>query len=328
MYRNYKIVPFIPAGRKKTMMILFNYFEKFADIIDEVQIWQNTKNAEDLAWFKQVADNNPKYKIYKVPEAYRFIDNPVQYNTGRFYEYTTDPDTIYVRFDDDIVYIDDDYFKNILDFRIDNPEYFLVFGNIWNNAITSYIQQKQGKLHDEICTVERPYCMDMCGWGNPKFAEYIHNVLLGKIEEGKVSDLYFNNDKLTPEGVYLLDAYRFSISNFAYFGKDFQDFPKGPGKLDFNTKYHGINAGIPVAGFATDPADDAYPDEEIWLTEIHPLRTGRKNVILGNAIVSHFTFSPYQKKHIVENTDIYDRYQMLSEKKLSEEYYKKLQPHV
>ena len=86
MYRNYKIVPFIPAGRKKTMMILFNYFEKFADIIDEVQIWQNTKNAEDLAWFKQVADNNPKYKIYKVPEAYRFIDNPVQYNTGSFYE--------------------------------------------------------------------------------------------------------------------------------------------------------------------------------------------------------------------------------------------------
>src|SRR5690348_16455839 len=165
MYRGYKVNPIIPAGRKSLMSILFNYFEIHSDVIDEVMICENTMIDADIKWFREVEEGNAMYKTYRVPPRHKFIEKPVQYNTGRFYEYTVDPDTIYIRFDDDILYIDDNYFKNIFDACIDHPEYFLVFGNIWNNATTSYIHQKQNKINNEICTVQSPYCMDMCGWG-------------------------------------------------------------------------------------------------------------------------------------------------------------------
>jgi len=144
-----------------------------------------------------------------------------------------------------------------------------------------------------------------------KFAEYIHEVLLDKIDQNKVSDLYFNDDALTPNGIYELKYERFSISNFAFRGKDFIDFPAGAGTMDFR------DVGIP----------NNLPDEEIWLTEVHPKRLKKHSAVVGNALVSHFTFSQHQAPHIKNNTNLFDRYLALSQKKLSETYYSKLLSH-
>jgi len=230
---------------------------------------------------------------------------PLQWNTGRFYEYTVDPEAIYIRFDDDMVWFDDDYLENIVKFRIEHPEYFLVFGNIWNNAVTSYISQQEGMIPEDKGVVQEPYCMDMVGWGNGPFGALVHETLLGHIEKGTTKKLHWKgkaeHEKLNwmGEGYELLDYERFSISNFAYFGKDF---------AKFNGKFADL-------------------DEEIFLTEIHPPKEGKLNVICGNALCSHFTFSHYQKTYIINKTDILKRYQELSKKKLSEGYYDMLNTH-
>lgn len=283
------MVAFIPAGRKRTMEVLFKYFIKHSDIVDEVMLWENTKVPEDLEFIRKTAEQMPSlFKNYGLPNGYHFIDRPIQHNTRAFYRYTIDPNTIYMRFDDDIIYIDDDYFRNILDFRIKHKEYFLVFGNIVNNAFCAYRQQEAGVFDKKLFEIDSGYCMNMRTWGNPNFAIYIHKLLLQKIEYDRVDEFYF------PEIV--LDKERFSISNFCFFGSDFAKF----------------DGNIPIL------------DEEIFLTEVYPMQKDLKNIVVGNAVVSHYTFSPYQKPFII-NTDILPAYKKIAEKKLSEDYYKLLE---
>lgn len=288
MYRGYKIIPFIPAGRKKTMEILFNYFLKNADIIDEVMLWQNTKDEKDIDFIKRTASANPLFKVYTLPRPYKFQDR-VQLNTGHFFEYCTDPKAIYIRFDDDIIFLEDDFITKIVDFRIDNPKYLAVFANIVNNALCAFEQQQAGTFDSSLFEIEDDYCMNLQTWGNPEFAIFIHELLLDAIDTNTIDKFYFPNRILKRE--------RFSISCFAILGSTYAEFG---GKLDM--------------------VDN---DEEIWLTELYPAKHKLENIVLGDALVSHYTFSPYQKKYVVE-TDIIDRYKKVSRQKLSKDYYKLL----
>lgn len=330
MINGYRIVPFIPAGRKRTLEILFRYFQKNKDVVDEVMLWQNTPFTEDVDFLYETAKRDPMFKVYTLPEEYDFYYNslkeeqtvkwgkgervfevnrpgdkdfgPVQWNTGRFFEYCTDPKTIYIRFDDDIVYLEDDYFQRIVEFRIKYPQYFLVFGNIWNNAIISYIHQQEGKIGNDFGTVDEPYCMDIIGWGSGEFAEYIHEIFFNSLKDKRSLDFIGGADcevlEFMPEGYELANGHRFSISNFAFFGRDFAKFD----------------------GKFTDL------DEEKFLTEVYPTANDRKSVIC-NALCVHFTFSPFQKPHIMNNTNLLKRYNDLSKQILSDSYYNLLNTH-
>ncbi|MEM4134601.1 MAG: hypothetical protein QXV73_05330 [Candidatus Micrarchaeia archaeon] len=262
---------------------------KFRDNpIDQVYIWRNTKNEDDLRYIDSLESDY--FKIFDITKEGEMFEEPKQYNTGKYYRYTTDPNTIYVRFDDDIVYVDDDYFKNILDFRLNNPQYFLVMGNIWNNAIISYIQQRMGRIDWRIGVVEKEHCMDRVGWASPQFANGLHRILKEKIEQTRVSDLFFDRWELH-------NAQRFSISNFCFFGKDFLEFG---GILKFDNPHDKL-------------------DEEIWLTEYYPRKKRLLNVVCGTALVCHFSFF-YQREYLMQKGWL-EYYRELSEKKLSESYY-------
>jgi len=275
-----------------------------ADIIDEVMLLWNPKEEEDEEYIRSLA-HSEMFKIYELPEGEPF-QRPVQWNTGKFYQYMTDEKTIYIRFDDDIVYLEKDFFKNLLDFRIDHPEYFLVFANIWNNAIISHYQQKEGNIGKDYGTVEK-YCMDNIGWASADFAIYIHNILLTHVELGSEKDLYLKeNYELGPDD-------RFSISCFAFFGKDFKEFE---GILEVKDGDYYPNADT----YLKENIKKAL-DEEIWLTATYPKRTGKLNVICGSALCSHLTFSPHQKLSVLIS-DIPERYEKIARESLSGDYYK------
>lgn len=290
-YRGYKVVAFTPSGRERVQSILIDNLSRHLEVLDEYQIWVNTDESqvEDTQWLRSL------------PELYDWVTvierdwkplKPKQMNTGLFYPHTLDEDTIYIRLDDDIVYVDDDFFKNLLDFRIDNPRYFLVMGNIWNNAITSYIHQKLGHIPAEP-EVKTAYCMDAVGWRSGKFAEMIHNILIEHIEQDTVSELYFDRADLT-------NASRFSVSTFCYFGKDFKEFEGVVGYRDGELVY----------------------DEEVWLTEVYPILKDKLNTICGTALVAHYSF--FSQRPLLDKTDILKKYSELAKRKLSDSYYDQL----
>lgn len=295
-YKGYKVVAFTPAGRKRTMSILIDNLRRFTDIVDEYQVWMNTddEQVEDTKWLETLPDTYPWVKlVYRNPDVQKL--HPKQMNTGYFYaNNTVDENTIYIRFDDDIVYIDDNFFSNLLTFRIENPDYFVVMANIWNNAVTSYIHQQLGNIPAEP-KVEEPYCMDPVAWENPKFAETIHQVLIQHINDGSTEKLLFSHADLN-------DAARFSISCFCFFGRDFAKFDgivgqRKPGVIRF--------------------------DEEIWLTEVYPTKENKLNTICGTALVAHYSFMR-QRPHL-DSTRILETYRALAKQELSDSYYDMLE---
>jgi len=288
MYAGKRIVVCIPYGRRRTVSILLNYLRRDRGIIDEVQFWMNTDptgQEDDVAWAHEQEAIFPGW-VRCVPNPSKEVLHPKQYNTGFFYEVAQDAGTYYFRFDDDIVYVHPRYFEEMVKLRDAHPEYFLIMGNILNNAVISWIHQQAGRIGREHGVVGSAWCMDPVGWGSLEFAIALHNQFLNSARDGEVDNWLF--DKPWP-----LDGRRFSISNFLWVG----DSVKMWGGPTHNR------------------------DEEIFLTEEWPAYLRQTNVVNGRALVVHYSFFTQRG---LDSTDVLERYMALSEDVLSHSYYELL----
>lgn len=153
------------AGRKRYLEILFKYVKKLIDdhLIDEFHLWDFTHEKSDSEWIREF-----DFQIMEVKNK----------NSWReYYEFyanlTTDPDTVLVKIDDDIVFIDTEQFEAFIRRRRENPEYLLAFANIVNNRVVALAQRHFGlwptftfeelnKIHfsSDICKRVHEYFLD------------------------------------------------------------------------------------------------------------------------------------------------------------------------
>lgn len=270
MYDGYKIVCVTPAGRRRYMKILAPYILR-SKLVDGYQIWANTNDPDDLAFFQQIAASDPRVRV--IPS-----EQPVNGNhtIGPFLRNCLDYDTIYIRFDDDVVYIGDDLFEELLKFRIANPHYFFVAPLIINNALCSYTLQSRG-LHLSDLGYVSPYAMSKTGWEDHRFAHHLHNLFLHKLECGILNEWTFDKQELA--------LCHFSINCICWFGREFAAF----------------DGFVPVE-----------IEEEEWLSACKPVSLGRLNAICGRTLVSHFSFWP--QREYLDKTDLLGRYEDLCAK--------------
>lgn len=302
MFEGYRIVGCVPSGRERTMSLLMKHLRANRDVLDGVQLWENvlpfddhTVTAEtDLDWIRSQADD---FAVVIPLDPYEEVRVPKQRNTGRFYKNTVDPDTIYIRFDDDIIWIHPDAIRNLLTERLEHPEPLAVFPTIWNNAVISAIEQENGNIDQRYGPVHR-YCMDDTGWNNPQFALYIHELLLDHIETETTEKLYVQSQELSKlstrrRGETL--PLRMSVSSFAWFGADMADH-----------------------------VDDLYQyEEEMYISNAYPNLTGNYNRLAGDALISHYSFFT-QRPLLDENPHILGSYRQLAEDAYHDAYYRLL----
>lgn len=276
-----KVIAWTPYGRETTVSILFEYLKRDHErgLIDEYYLYLNTDD-------NQISDLTYAYKLAKKHDWVRIIERPQglprlipkQRNTGYAYRYMTDPDAVYFRFDDDIVYVHEDAVNNLVKAKLGLPGTLACFSLMWNNAIVSWYAQQLGIIPQEYGVVGSPFCMDPVGWADGNFAVKIHRLLLDYIDDGTPEKVFFyQNFPLAPRQ-------QFSVSCHVIDGVDFCALPQ-PGVLD-------------------------YPEEEHWITVHRPPLVGKDNVIVGDSLVSHYTF--YPQRDTVLATDILDRYRKLS----------------
>lgn len=293
-----RVVCWTPYGRVGTYSLLIKYLGREVErgIVDEVWAYENlephsdgfSNPQADHEYLRELESTMPLwFQVKQRPEGLpRRL--PVQRNTGYAYRYMTDPDTVYIRLDDDIVYLHEDAISNLAGKRIANTYPVAVFGTTWNNAIVSWFYQQQGLIPREWgeCGF---FCMDPIGWANGSFAVNLHTMLLDIAEQGdskKVSDeMYLYQDFPIQAGT------QFSVSFFASLGSMYRDLPHGPGVLHPN---------------------ENNDEEESWHTQYKPREIGTDNLLIGNALVSHFTFKPQKPRVMASN--ILERYQTLAEK--------------
>lgn len=281
MIDGHKVACWTPFGRERTVSLLVKYMERDVKrgLVDEYILYMNTDDgqASDRAYGYALAEQHDWIRIIERPERH---PGPKQRSTGYFYRYATDPETVYVRFDDDVVFVDESAVENLVRARLQMPAPTAVFPVIFNNAIVSHFLQACGRVPMEWGEV-KPYCMDPMGWANGPFAVKLHELLLDHIERGRVEDLYLYQDFPIAPGT------QFSVSCFASLGSMYAALPGGPGVL------------VP-------------DEEEAFHTVHHPLATGAPNILRGDAVVSHFSFFPQHP--FLNNTNLLDRYRDLADK--------------
>lgn len=281
MIEGRKVIAWTPYGRRETVSILAKYVARdvAAGVVDEYWLFMNTDpNQHEDRWFaEELASRYPFVKLLPIPEGVE-VQRPKQGNTMYFYRYATDPDTVFVRLDDDLVYVHDKAVERLVRSKIGTPA-LASFPIIINNSVCSYYLQLMGLIPIEWGEVRTNSCVDGMGWANAHFAEQIHRYTLDKIRTDSVSDLFMHHDIQLPMG------HQFSVSCFAAESDIYREL---------------------------DPPGYVPHEEETWLTITRSNQLQRKNVIVGNALVSHLSFFPHSR-HIREETDILDQYRELAE---------------
>lgn len=141
MLNNYKVICNTAAGRRRYMQYLIP-FVVANDIVDRYDIWVNTTNRQDIAFFQILQKAFPKINLVYQPDG--VVDGCR--SISAFYRQCVEEDAIYFRMDDDIVWMEPDMIEKMVRFRIDNPDYFIVSPLVINNPICTYILQNTGKI--------------------------------------------------------------------------------------------------------------------------------------------------------------------------------------
>lgn len=221
--QEYKVVVVTPAGREKYLSIFKNFiYRKMNEgVVDNWQLWLNTVDAGDITYLQSMEAENPKVKIYRLGE--QIIPTWETYNalqTHKFFANAQEDDTIYIRFDDDIIWCADDAIEKMCQARIDNPNAFIIYPNIINSTTCTSWHQEIGALSEEAGKVKRynkadpNYAyLDEFNYSDSRLIDHIHKTFKKRYTEGTLSAYYLPSRSLN-------EFERFSICSVCWFGKD------------------------------------------------------------------------------------------------------------
>lgn len=246
MYGTWKIVCVTPAGRRRYMRLLVPQVLA-SGLVDRYDLWVNTEVPADLAFLRGLERVDSRIRLVPHPTGASASVEAI----GSFSRLAMDSDTIYVRLDDDIVWLEPRFLETLLAFRVAHPEYLMVMPLILNNALCSNVLQTFGKI-----VASRPIattCLDKVGWRDPDFALALHRFALDLIRRGEIHRLHC--------GPVEIALNRFSINCIAWFG-------------------HDMAATGGVVG----------SDEEEELSAVMAARLRRRNCFATDVAVAHFAF--------------------------------------
>jgi hypothetical protein len=264
MFKGWQIISVTPAGRRNNLKILINYLLKNKHVIDRHELWLNTNDETDINYIYKIQKEHPDFfsivppKIKPLPITTKGC--PYSSSIHPFFEHCVDPNTIYIRIDDDVCFFADNAFEELLKFRIDNPHYFIVYPLIINNSMnylpTIFNQVFSPLGHQFPKPVTNRNRIDLQYLPSAQLALDRHNDLLSNINNLKI----FECDNLETTA-------HININVIAWFGAEFQ-------------KFNGIVQNLPEWG----------EGEEAWLATKKPKSLGKTNAICGKSLAAHLTF--------------------------------------
>ncbi|KAI1175955.1 hypothetical protein F4777DRAFT_578565 [Nemania sp. FL0916] len=170
-----RIVGLIFYGRKEFVSILDHYLQRnlrdHGGLLDAVCFSINTDQQADLDYLEELLAVRPRYfkfsstKETKETEETKEPQPPLSSASagsggaqldwwsnswGKFggwvsnWGAVSEPDTIYVKIDDDVVFFNDDTIPALVKRLLENPQYFGVSANVVNGGATSWIHNRMG----------------------------------------------------------------------------------------------------------------------------------------------------------------------------------------
>ncbi len=248
-----RVISVTPAGRRRYLAALVPHLLRQRHVIHEHHWWLNTTDEADVRYVEQVTAQHPDF--FKICRKQVRPDLNIGENIWRFFREYSQPDTLYVRFDDDIVYLAPDAVENLVRYRLAHREPIVILGNVVNNAVCTHFLQQAGIVPTSWGLVEN-FCLDGNGWACGEFTRKLHGLFLNDLRHGHLQR--WKQVTLPINGLR-----RFSVNVISWLGDDLRRVPE-------------------VA--------DGIVDEELFLTVTLPRRLGRPNAACGDALFAHFAF--------------------------------------
>ncbi|OTB06506.1 hypothetical protein M426DRAFT_318911 [Hypoxylon sp. CI-4A] len=140
-----KIVALVFYGRKRTVDFLDCYLQQNlaanGGYLDEIRFMVHTNKEEDLEYLKDLVSQREEH--------YHIVDGGACEGSsyGCIWDSVVEDDTIYVKIDDDIVFIHPDAIPQLVHTRIAAPHPFAVSANLVNSPLTGYEHFHVGAIH-------------------------------------------------------------------------------------------------------------------------------------------------------------------------------------
>lgn len=284
MYNNYKIVVNTAAGRRRYMQYLIPYIVS-CKIVDRYDIWINTHNGADIEFFKQIAVKYPIVNLVWQPDG--IVNGNSTINA--FYKACVEPDTIYFKLDDDIIWMEPGLIEKMVQFRVDNPQYFIVSPLVINNSLSTYLLQLENKI--KLYEYYNSSASHPILWKSGQFASELHSWFINNyLKTDKWEDLHLGKKEM--------GMTRFSINAILWFGDEMK-------------KFSGIVPG----------------DDEEFMSCIYPTLQGMSNAWNGDVIVSHFAF--FTQREQLDKQSILEQYgEILNSKWLQDSTMRGIHQHI
>ncbi|KAI0900174.1 hypothetical protein F4806DRAFT_280708 [Annulohypoxylon nitens] len=140
-----KVVALVFFGRKRTVDFLDCYLQQNlaanGGYLDEIRFMVHTNKEEDLEFLRDLVSRREEH--YHIVEA-----NTCEGSSyGCIWDSVVEDDTIYVKIDDDIIFIHPDAIPQLVHTRIATPHPFAVSANLVNSPLTGYEHFHVGAIH-------------------------------------------------------------------------------------------------------------------------------------------------------------------------------------
>lgn len=233
------------AGRQRYMTVLVPYIQKLVDmkLVDEVHIWDYTRNTDDEKYLKTL-----KFKLFSVCDKSTYSEYYKYYTSKRY----PDPQTVIIKCDDDIVFMDTSRFEEFIKARRLYEEAIFMSPSVINNPVCMAIQSQRGLLPG--------FSTNFIGMSSQS-ARQIHKYFLKK-------NKLFLTDSVRVAArfseISSMSKWRFNINFIAILGKDLDTL------------------------FGDD---NICTDDENFLGFLAPILYNRHIVIDLNFVVSHMAYT-------------------------------------
>ncbi|KAI9890760.1 MAG: hypothetical protein M1814_003690 [Vezdaea aestivalis] len=139
------IIGLIFYGRRDRVSILNCYLKRNlksnGGVLDGVHFVLNTRDEEDLRYIRALVDHEPSYSL--------IAGGQFSHADMRFADLyrTIDSGTLYIKMDDDIIYIGPETIPSLVKYTLAHPEYILTTANVVNHALFNKIHYEIGAIH-------------------------------------------------------------------------------------------------------------------------------------------------------------------------------------
>lgn len=249
-----KVKLVVAYGRRQFFRALLPYILRELNVFDEIILWKNTKNSLDLKFLDDVLN---VLKQKGLSDKFKPInpDKPNGKGSGVFpvYRKLNDQDTLYIKIDDDVVWVTPNGFESLIKFALENEHNYAVFSaNVINSGPPDVLHQRKGASASGpiLFKESNPYDKLLSSAG----AAQVHESLQKSVENG-------TTDKYIVNHVYLNNP-RWSINCIAFFGYLFNN--KDYSKLEL--------------------------DDERYISRHLSKSKNKSSAISGESLMAHYSF--------------------------------------